>query len=118
VRLALDHHYSRLIAEQLRERGYDVVAVYERGWHLAGDEELLEHCSEDGRALLTNNVGDFVAISQRWAGEGRSHAGLVFTSDASLPRTRATIGTYVGLLADLLTDNLDAGAFTGRIHWL
>ena len=50
--------------------------------------------------------------------EGRSHAGLVFTSDASLPRTRATIGTYVGLLADLLSDNLDAGAFTGRIHWL
>jgi predicted nuclease of predicted toxin-antitoxin system len=118
VRLALDHHYSLLIAEQFRDRGHDVVAVYERGWHQCSDEELLDRCAADDRVLLTNNVGDFVAIAQRWAAEGRPHAGLVFTSDASLPRTRATIGTYADLLEVLLRDNPGEVAFVDRIHWL
>jgi hypothetical protein len=118
LRLALDHHYSHLIAVQLRERGHDVVAVYERGWHQASDEELLDRCAAEGRALVTNNVGDLVAITQGWAGTGRHHAGLVFTSEASLPRTRATIGTYVELLEDLLTEYPGETAFVDRIHWL
>lgn len=118
VRLALDHHYSRLIAEQLRDRGHDAVAVYERGWHQANEEELLDLCAAEGRALVTNNVADFVALAQQWTGESRHHAGLVFTSDASLPRTRKTIGTYVELLADLLTGNPGEADFLDRIHWL
>jgi predicted nuclease of predicted toxin-antitoxin system len=118
VRLVLDHHYSHLIAEQLRERGHDVVAVRERSWHRCSDEELLEHCAAEERALLTNNVADFVAIAQRWAAEGRPHAGLVFTSDASLPRTRATIGTYVQLLEELVNEHPGEVPFVDRIHWL
>jgi predicted nuclease of predicted toxin-antitoxin system len=118
VRLALDHHYSHLIAEQLRDRGHDVVAVRERSWHRCDDEELLEHCAAEGRTLLTNNVADFVAIAQRWAAEGRPHAGLVFTSDAGLPRARATIGTYVQLLEDLASEYPAEEAFVDRIHWL
>lgn len=118
VRLALDHHYTGIIAERLRERGHDAVAVFERSWHRAADEELLELCVAEGRALVTNDVGDFVAIAQRWAGEGRHHAGLVFTSDDSLPRTRATIGRYVELLSALIADNPGEGAFTDRVHWL
>jgi hypothetical protein len=118
VRLALDHHSSHRIAEQLRGRGHDVDAVFERGWHQLGDEELFDRCAAEGRAVLTNNVGDFVALAQRWAGDGRHHAGLVFTSDVGLPRTRATIGTYVDLLAALLTDNPGEADFVDRIHWL
>jgi predicted nuclease of predicted toxin-antitoxin system len=118
VRVALDHHYSHLIAEQLRDRGHDVVAVHERGWHQLADEELLDRCVAEARALVTNDVTDFVALARRWAGEGRHHAGLVFTSDVSLPRTRATIGAYVELLGSLLTDNPGEVAFRDRIHWL
>ena len=118
MRLALDHHYSHLIAAQLRDLGHDAVAAYERGWHLASDEDLLDRCSAEHRALLTNNVGDFTAISQRWAAEGRHHAGLVFTSDESLPRTSATIGTYVDRLEGLLADNPGEAAFVDRVHCL
>jgi predicted nuclease of predicted toxin-antitoxin system len=118
VRLALDHHSSHLIAERLRDRGHDVVAVSERGWHRCSDEELLDRCAAENRVLLTNDVGDFVAIAQRWAAEGRSHAGLVFTSDVSLPRTRATIGTYVELLGALLREHPEEPASVDRIHWL
>jgi hypothetical protein len=118
VRLAQDHHYTITIAERLRESGHDAVAVFERGWHDLGDEDLLERCAAEERSLLTNNVGDFVPIAQRWAGEGRTHAGLVFTSDASLPRTHASIGTYVARLRDLMDANPGATAFRDRVHWL
>jgi hypothetical protein len=118
VRLALDHHYSLVIAGQLRDRGHDIVAAYEQGWHRCSDADLLDRCAAESRALLTNNVGDFTAIAQRWAAEGRHHAGLVFTSDVSQPRTHATIGTYVDLLEALLRGNPGERAFVDRIHWL
>jgi predicted nuclease of predicted toxin-antitoxin system len=118
VRLALDHHYSTKIATKLRDKGHDVVAVAERGWEAEADEVLLDLCQAEGRTLLTNNVADFVAIARRWAVEGRSHAGLVFTSDSSLPRSRDTIGQYVRVLDRLLRSHPADGSLTDRIHWL
>lgn len=118
MRLALDHHFSTVIADRLRGRDHDVVAALERAWHQLSDEELLERCALEGRALLTNNVGDFVRLAQRWAEEGRHHAGLLFTSDASLPRTHATIGQFVELLEAVLTAHPGEVSFVDRIHWL
>jgi hypothetical protein len=118
VRLALDHHYSQLIAARLRERGYDVVTAYERRWHVLDDEQFLDRCAAERRSLVTNNVRDLATVVQRWAEEGRHHPGLVFTSDASLPRTHATIGTYIARLDELLTAHPGDIAFVDRIHWL
>lgn len=118
MRLALDHHYSPQIAERLRERGHDVVAAVEVGWHAEEDESLLTCCYEDRRALLSNNVADFVVIARRWLAEGCSHHGLIFTSDHSMPRTRGNIGAYVEALGRLLEANAGDDAFVDRIHWL
>jgi hypothetical protein len=118
VKLALDHHYSHQIAAGLREQDHDVVAVVEVGWEAEDDEALLALCSNAGRALLTNNVADFAVISRRWAVEGRSHHGLVFTSDTSLPRTRSTIGRYVELLDDLMQQHPGDDGLVDRVHWL
>jgi hypothetical protein len=116
VKLALDHHYSRDIAEQLRTKGHDAVAAIERGWDQENDESLLTLCLAERRALLTNNVADFVEIARRWSVQGQSHAGLIFTSDASLPRTRGTIGKFVMLLHELL--HAESADFADRTHWL
>ena len=118
VRLALDHHYATAIADQLRKRRHDVVAAVEQRWETAEDEALLAICAEVGRALVTNNVGDFAVIARRWAAEGRSHAGLIFTSDASMPRHRGSIGLYVDVLGDLLRNHRADDAFTDQLHWL
>jgi hypothetical protein len=118
VKLALDHHYAPLIATELAARGHDVIAVIERGWEAQADEPLLELCGQEARALLTNNVGDFTVIARRWALEGRRHAGLVFTSDASMPRGRNAIGRYLDALDSLLCANPGEGAFADRVHWL
>ena len=146
LRLALDHHYSPAIAAQLRRNGHDVVAAVERGWERTDDEALLSICGEEARALLTSNVGDFATIARRWAAEGRHHAGLIFTADASLPRHRDGIGRYVALddllrssptgltpaahtpagpagptslaLDELLRLHPDDDALRDRVHWL
>lgn len=118
MKLALDHHYPLAIAEQLRRREHDVIAAIERGWEQEDDEPLLELCLAEERTLLTNNVSDFVEITRRWAAQGRSHAGLIFTSDASLPRTRGTIGRFVKLLHELLAEHVDRDDFVDRVHWL
>jgi uncharacterized protein with PIN domain len=118
MKIALDHHYSRVIAETLRASGHDVVAAVERGWEREEDETLLALCEQEQRVLMTNNVADFAVIVQRWAAQGRSHAGLIFTSDSSLPRNRGTIGKYVELLTALLLDGAEPDVWRDRIHWL
>jgi hypothetical protein len=118
VKLLLDHHYSPAIANHLRSQGYDVETAQDRGWSLDDDERLLSSCAEQQRALLTNNVGDFMLIGRRWALEDRQHFGLIFTSDRSLPRSRQTIGTSVSLLGSLLSANPDPSALVDQIQWL
>ena len=118
VKLALDHHYSPAIAIELRARGHDVCAAIERGWQTEEDEALLEICATEQRVLVTNNVADFAIIARRWAIAGRGHCGLIFTSDASMPRGRQSIGSYVDTVDELLIANHDAAAFTDRTHWL
>ena len=118
MKLALDHHYATAIAKELRQRGHDVVSAVERGWEMEEDEALLMACESEQRTLLANNVADFTVIARRWAVEGQCHAGLIFTSDSSLPRGRSTVGKYVDLLDDLLKSNPKDGAFVDRVHWL
>jgi len=70
------------------------------------------------RAPLTNNDADVTVIARRRAVEGRHHAGLIFTSDASMPRSHQTIGRSVTALQTVLRANPADDAFTDRTHWL
>jgi L-arabinose isomerase len=63
-------------------------------------------------------VADFAVIARQWQAQGRSHHGLVFTSDHRLPRSRHTIGRYVELLAVLMSDSPAVDSFVDRVHWL
>jgi predicted nuclease of predicted toxin-antitoxin system len=118
VKLALDHHYSARIATSLRDLGHDVITVSERGWEAETDEDVLALCLGEQRALLTNNVADFAVIVRRWELEGRPHAGLVFSSDKSMPRSSDSIGQYVRALDYLLRSLPGDDAFTDQVWWL
>jgi predicted nuclease of predicted toxin-antitoxin system len=114
VKLLLDEHYSPQIAEQLRQRGHDVQSVKERE-ELRGltDRALWERAVAEGRALVTENVADFMPLVREAFAAGEPFTGLVFTSPRSLPRSQRTIGVYVDALDRLLRNPRD-----GEVHWL
>lgn len=118
MRILLDHHYSPTIATMLRERDHDAIACVERGWHTASDEDLLSLSTGEGRALVTNNVSDLMAIQRAWSAIGRSHAGLIFTSDARMPRTKAAIGLHVDALARVMASHAPPATLRDQIVWL
>lgn len=95
-----------------------MTAAMEQGWEREDDESLLNSCAEQIRALLTNNVGDLVIVVRTWAAETRSHSGLIFTSDASMPRGRDCIGRYVTALEEILRLHPQDGAIRDRLLWL
>ncbi len=79
MRFLLDAHVSGpRIGASLSAEGHDVLAVDQErdleGW---SDQELLALATAEGRILVTFDVGDFTRIAQSWAGERRSHAGVV-----------------------------------------
>lgn len=118
MKLTLDHHYATVIAVKLRARDHDVVAAIEREWHALDDDELLDACRVESRALLTSNVADFAVLARDLAAQGQPHCGLVFTSDGSLPRTLGAVGRYVDLLDELMRANSGADALADRVLWL
>lgn len=113
---AFDHHYSPRIAEGLRAGGIEAVTAFEHGWHTCTDEELLARCHDEGFILVTNNIADFTIVIREWALQGRTHAGIVFTSDSTLPRTRSSTGRFVTALAALV--NRYPQGMVDRVHWL
>jgi predicted nuclease of predicted toxin-antitoxin system len=119
VRLLLDEHYSPKIAEELRKRGHDVVSLGERR-DVRGldDRELWNRASAEKRAVLTENVADFMALVREAAAGDEPHFGVIFTSPRSLPRGAGTIGVYVELLDRLLRDRPSDDALMDQVYWL
>jgi len=119
VRLLLDEHYSPKIAAELRKRRHDVVSATERNdLRGLGDRELWDRASIEGRALVTENVADFMPLVREAAAEGRRHSGVVFTSPRSLPRGPRTIGRFVKGLGSFLRARTADDALADQGRWL
>ena len=118
MRLLLDEHYSPRIAQQLRQRGYDVVSVSERT-ELIGlsDSDLLRVAAAERRSIVTENVADFVELTRHFAAREEDHYGVIFTS-SRFPRSRATIGVFVRQLGRCLRVRQADDALLNQIHWL
>lgn len=119
MRLLLDEHYSRRIAEQLRSMGHDVVSTKERP-DLVGlaDRDLFGLMAAEQRAILTENWGDFAPLAEEAADSALPHAGIVFTSRQRFPRSRNTIGLYVEALDAFLSAHPGDDALRDASHWL
>jgi predicted nuclease of predicted toxin-antitoxin system len=119
MKLLLDEHFSPETARQLRLPGHDVVAVRELpDLHGLTDEELLAWATAQRRALVTENVADFVELHRRSILRRRPHAGIVFTSPKRFPRTRRAIGRLVRALEELLVAHSDRDGLAGEAWWL
>jgi hypothetical protein len=105
VKLLLDEMYPRLIAEQLRGRGHDVVSVHDVPGRGSADPDVLEYARREGRTVVTENVRDFRPLGDRLIEAGESHGGLVFTTDRRWPRH--AVGALIEALDRLLVEHPD-----------
>ena len=119
MRLLLDEHYSPEIARQLCARGHDVVAVAARA-DLVGlsDDDLLRRMAQERRAIMTNNVKDFMPLAARAAQAAVDHYGLLFTSDRSMPRRSDAIGRLVDALDAFLQRHQGEDGHRNQVQWL
>lgn len=118
VRIFLDHHYPKALVQALRESGIDAVSASEVGMQLASDEEILEYCRGEERVVLTNNHSDFAQIARNWIIVGRSHCGIVYTSDQSLPRTVANAHQIVRRINMLIATIPPGSDLQDQQRWL
>lgn len=106
MRLLLDEMHAPAVAAALVGAGHDVVAVAaEPSMRGRSDMSLLQHGTESGRALVTENVGDFLVLVQRCAAAGESHPGVILTNPARFNRASlAYPGNLISALAAFLAD--------------
>lgn len=119
MRLLLDEMYPARLARALRERGLDAEAVDERP-PLRGlaDEELLALAAREGRALVSENVADFMRLYGEWGGSGRAHAGIVIALSGRFVRTPAGYEALVAALAEWCSQRPRCEGLADAVHFL
>jgi hypothetical protein len=89
VRLYLDVHVPRPIADQLQRRGVDVITAIEDGHERESDEEVLSRAHQLNRVVFTQDIR-FKALAESWQRSGRFFSGLIVGHQLG-----ATLGRYV-----------------------
>jgi uncharacterized protein YacL len=120
VRLLLDEMISPAIARELRARGHDVDAVKRDRPELEGisDLQLVSRMTAERRAIATNDVGDFEPIHNRLVAVADEHYGMLFTTDATMPRNKSGLPFWVTTLDAFLHENKDDASMRNRIAHL
>jgi hypothetical protein len=79
----LDECIDRLVADDLRRRGFDVLTALEAGRSHYSDPAQLQYATSVGHVLVTFNRMDFRRIHLASVQTGRPHGGIII-----LPQTR------------------------------
>src|SRR5579884_4221554 len=89
--------FSPVIAQQLRDKGYDVVAVAaDPALRSLDDVELYEWARRNGRRVVTENAKDFRPLL--WNEAGKPGPGILLSSSRAFPRSRRSVGLLVAAL--------------------
>jgi hypothetical protein len=86
LKLLLDEMYSDALAGALADVGIEATMV--RAAALAGrsDYDVFLHAVDEGRTLLTENVGDFAGIAAEHSAAGRRHPGVLIALSSRFSR--------------------------------
>jgi predicted nuclease of predicted toxin-antitoxin system len=120
LKLLLDEMISPKIARELRSKGFDVEAIKgdRPDLEAVADHEVARRIAAEQRTLVTNDVFDFQLIHNQMLAVGEEHYGLIFTSDSTMPRNKASIPLWVRALEKLLRANPANDALRNRVRHL
>ncbi len=78
IRLCLDEDsMDGDLVRALRGRSVDVITALDAGMIDRPDADHLDYATAHGRVLCTFNTGDFYRLHGEYAGENKSHAGII-----------------------------------------
>jgi hypothetical protein len=110
--LLLDEMFSDTIAQQLRAKGHDVLAVVAEPALVAlPDDQILGYATAARRALVTANIKDFMPLDAAYRAAGHDHTGLILISTKTFPQDRTYTAAITNALVVLLdrTDHIQPG---------
>jgi predicted nuclease of predicted toxin-antitoxin system len=116
MRILLDAHISgRTVGKVLIEDSHNVRALdSEPELEGLSDPEVLELATEEGRVLVTANIRDFEPKLREWAGESRSHAGVILVP--SSVRNEA-FGFLISCVKETLADTAQED-WVDQVEWI
>ncbi len=111
--------YPADLARALREGGVDTAGVDEHPF-LKGlaDVELLALAAREGRAVVSENVSDFMRLYGEWGATGREHAGVVIALSSRFSRGPVGRRVLANALAGLCSKHPAVDALRNGIHFL
>ncbi len=120
MKLLLDEMISPRIARELRAKDFDVQAIKSDRPDLesVADLEIVRRLAAEKRAVVTNDVLDFQLIHNQMAVAGEDHYGMLFTSDATMPRNKASISLWVKTLTAVLKADPADDSLRNRVRHL
>ncbi|MDP8921310.1 MAG: DUF5615 family PIN-like protein [Chloroflexota bacterium] len=114
ARLYVDEDILPDLARVLRGRGEDAVSAHDVGRLGVADSAQLAYAAQEGRAIVTSNVADFIRLAREWSADVRSHAGIIVSYRQI---SRSEVGVAARALLRLLSA-LDADALRDAVHVL
>ncbi len=101
--LLLDEMFSDTIAQQLRAKGHDVLAVVaDPSLVSLPDDQILSRAAAAGRALVTANIKDLLPLDAQYRAAGQARKGLILVSAKTFPQNRNYTTAVTSALAALL----------------
>ena len=108
MRLLLDSHVAKALAEQLRRNGFDAVSLPEwkgGNYRSASDEDLLSLALDDRRILVTFDCQTIPPLLKEIAETGQHHWGVILVSTRTFCAN--DIGGLLSALVALLEQKAD-----------
>jgi predicted nuclease of predicted toxin-antitoxin system len=81
IALYTDEDVTSELAPALRDRGFEAQSAVEVRLLNADDSAQLAYAAEHDMALLTCNAEHYLKLAKQYAESGRSHAGIIISSE-------------------------------------
>jgi len=119
VKVLLDEQISPAVAQALRRRSHDVVAVGERRGLLSRpDLDVLVAAAAEGRIVVSENIRDFARLGAHRLPSRQWHHGVVLVSRRGFPGSRDGFGLLIRALDVLLATHPGDDDLVGEVVWL